>query len=433
MPGLLLRGVLSLLGTMILVSVGLFALLEVGSGDVTNKILGPFATPEQRASYRTQLGLDQPLWLRYVTWVAGNDWWLDGQIGHRLGEIDNAQTQESEWWAVVDEQLTRWHLDGDDLVALRRLPDGSTKAESADHMWRKGSDGSSYFWGVNNNSAVKWVRGAGTETWVLTAAGFRKESGGAVEFIPLQQGLLRGDPGQSLRTGRPVASTLIPRLRNTAILAGLALITIMPLALLLGVIAGVNAGRILDRVLSIGSLIAAATPEFVTGLILILVLGIWLQILPAVSVFMHKDAVFSEPALLILPVLTLTAVELGYIVRMTRASMIEVMQSQYIRTAVLKGLPTHRIVLRHALRNALIAPITVIMLHINWLIGGLVVVEAVFGYPGLGKYIYDSALFGDFNAVEAAAMLMVSIAVLTRLVGDMAYAWLQPRIRTRTP
>ena len=88
-----------------------------------------------------------------------------------------------------------------------------------------------------------------------------------------------------------------------------------------------------------------------------------------------------------------------------------------------------RIIFRHALRNALIAPITVIMLHINWLIGGLVVVEAVFGYPGLGQYIYDSALFGDFNAVEAAAMLLVTIAVGTRLLGDIAYTYLNPRIR----
>jgi peptide/nickel transport system permease protein len=122
-------------------------------------------------------------------------------------------------------------------------------------------------------------------------------------------------------------------------------------------------------------------------------------------------------------------VELGYVARMTRASMVEVMNAPYIRTAILKGMPRWRVVTRHAVRNALMAPITIIMLHVNWLIGGLVVVEAIFGYPGLGKYIYDAAIFGDVNAIEAAAMLTVTIAVATRLIGDLAYTLLNPRIR----
>ncbi|GAG43839.1 unnamed protein product, partial [marine sediment metagenome] len=123
------------------------------------------------------------------------------------------------------------------------------------------------------------------------------------------------------------------------------------------------------------------------------------------------------------------AVELGYIARMTRASMVEVMDSAYIRTAIIKGMPKSRVVIRHAIRNALMAPITIIMLHVNWLVGGLVVVEVIFGYPGLGKYIFDAAIFGDFNAVEAAAMVTVAIAIATRLLGDVAYTLLNPRIR----
>ncbi len=430
MPRFLIRSLLSMIITMLLVSMVLFVLLEAGSGDVTVKILGQFATPEQRASYRAQLGLDQPLWLRYVTWLAGNDWWIRKRVDLPLRRAPNPQTGEREWWAEETGQLTRWKMDGNRLIALRRQADGSARPEPADHLWRTAGDGSEFFWGVNNrNSAVKWVRGLGAEVWVLTPAGFRKQGDGPQRYIPIQKGLLSGDPGQSLRTGRPVASTLFPRLRNTAILAALAFVSIMPLALLLGIVAGVLAGRPLDRILSVGSLIATATPEFVTGVFLILIFGIWLKVLPAVSVFLNKNAVFQDPALLVLPVLTLTAVELGYVIRMTRASMIEVMNSPYIRTAILKGLPLRRVVLRHALRNALIAPITVIMLHVNWLIGGLVVVEAVFGYPGLGLYIYDSALFGDFNAVEAAAMLLVTIAVATRLIGDLAYMYLNPRIR----
>lgn len=430
MPRFLMRSLLSMIITMLLVSIVLFVLLEVGSGDVTVKILGQFAIPEQRASYRAQLGLDQPLWLRYVTWLAGNNWWIRKRVGLPLRRAPNPQTGEREWWAEEAGRLTRWKMDGNRLIALRRQADGSARLEPADHLWRAADDGSEFFWGVNNqNSAVKWVRGLGAEVWVLTPAGFRKQGDGPQRYIPIQKGLLGGDPGQSLRTGRPVASTLFPRLRNTAILAALAFVSIMPLALVLGIVAGVLVGRPLDRILSVGSLVATATPEFVTGVFLILIFGIWLKVLPAVSVFLNKNAVFQDPALLVLPVLTLTAVELGYVIRMTRASMIEVMNSPYIRTAILKGLPLRRVVLRHALRNALIAPITVIMLHVNWLIGGLVVVEAVFGYPGLGLYIYDSALFGDFNAVEAAAMLLVTIAVATRLIGDLAYMYLNPRIR----
>ena len=109
--------------------------------------------------------------------------------------------------------------------------------------------------------------------------------------------------------------------------------------------------------------------------------------------------------------------------------MVEVMDAPYIRTATIKGMPRSRIVIRHALRNALLAPITVIMLHVNWLVGGIVVVEVIFGYPGLGKYVYDAAIFGDYNAVMAAAMITVIIAVVTRLIGDFAYTMLNPRIR----
>jgi peptide/nickel transport system permease protein len=297
-------------------------------------------------------------------------------------------------------------------------------------------EGNEYFWGVDTkNNVVKWVRGEGTEVWELTTAGLRRAGDGPREYIPLRRGLIRGDPGKSLQTGRPVAVTLLPRIRNTAVLAGLAFIFIMPLALFFGIIAGVNEGKPLDRVISVSSLAATATPEFVTGIFLILILGIWLKnIWPdspfkATALFTSADAIFEDPTLLLLPIFTLTAVELGYIARMTRASMVEVMDSAYIRTAIIKGMPYRRVVIRHAIRNALMAPITIIMLHVNWLVGGVVVVEVIFGYPGLGKYIYDAAIFGDFNAVEAAAMLTVTIAVTTRLLGDLAYTYLNPRIR----
>jgi peptide/nickel transport system permease protein len=321
-------------------------------------------------------------------------------------------------------------------LALHRQEDGSSVTTPTAVNWQVDENGSEFFWGVDTkNNVVKWVQGEGAAVWELTQAGLRQSGDGPQEYIPLRRGLIRGDPGKSLQTGRPVAVTLLPRIRNTAVLAGVAFIFIMPLALFFGIIAGVNEGKPLDRAISISSLAATATPEFVTGIFLILILGIWLQrIWPdspfkASAAFTTPNAIFEDPTLLLLPVFTLTAVELGYVARMTRASMVEVMDSAYIRTAIIKGMPYRRVIIRHAIRNALMAPITIIMLHVNYLVGGLVVVEVIFGYPGLGKYIYDAAIFGDFNAVEAAAMLTVTIAVATRLLGDLAYTYLNPRIR----
>lgn len=424
------RSILSTIITLLLVSIALFLLVEVGSGDITVKILGVFATPEQRASYRAQLGLNDPVWQRYLDWLVGNDWRAERWVGYDLVSVANPQTGEQDWWADVDGELTRWTLEGGRLSALKRQPDGSTTSHLSSGAWQIDEQGQEFFWGLDTkNNAVKWVRGEGTAVWVLTKAGLRQEGDGPQEYIPLRKGLLRGDAGKSLQFGRPVAVTLIPRVRNTLVLAGVAFLVVMPLALFFGIIAGINEGKPLDRFISITSLGATATPEFVTGIFLIIIFGIWLKWLPAVAIFTSADAIFENPSLLALPVLTLTAVELGYVIRMTRASMVEVMASPYIRTAILKGMPYWRVVVRHAIRNALMAPITIIMLHVNWLIGGVVVVEAIFGYPGLGKYIYDAAIFGDFNAVEAAAMLTVLIAVATRIIGDLAYTFLNPRIR----
>ncbi len=430
MARFIMRSLISTVITMLLVSVALYFLIEVGSGDITVKILGIESTQEQRASYRAQLGLDAPVWRRYLDWLIGNEWRAERQVGHDLVTVRNEQTGENEWWADVDGELTRWKLEEGRLIALKRQEDGSASEHLVSGAWGTDEQGRESFWGINtNNSAVKWVRGAGAEVWVRTKAGFRKEGDGPQQYIPLRKGLIRGDAGISLQYGRPVSVTLIPRIRNTLILAGTAFIIVMPLALLFGIIAGINEGRFVDRFISITSLAATATPEFVTGIFLILIFGIWLKVLPAVAIFTSADAIFEDPALLALPVLTLTAVELGYIIRMTRASMVEVMESPYIRTAILKGMPYRRVVIRHAIRNALMAPITIIMLHVNWLIGGVVVVEAIFGYPGLGSYIFSAAIFGDFNAIEAAAMVTVFIAVLTRIIGDLAYTFLNPRIR----
>jgi len=429
MARFLLRSIVSTIITMLLVSGILFLLMEVMGRSVSVQVLGVFATPEQLASYDNQLGLDQSPWQRYIDWLAGNDWRARDKVGHPLVTVPNPGSSEDEWWADVNGTLTRWKMVEGEMVAIVRTADGATQEQPADNVWAPDPDGTERFWGVDTkNNAVMWVRGSGSQIFELTKAGMREVGDGPQDYIPLRKGLVRGDPGMSLQYGRPVGFILWPRIRNTLVLASVAFIIVMPLALLFGVLAGVSAGRWQDRTISILGLIFTATPEFVTGIFLIMVFGIWLKWLPPASIFLSDSDVYNL-RLIALPVITLTAVELGYIARMTRASMVEVMDSPYIRTAIIKGMPFRRVVLRHALRNALMAPITVMMLHINWLIGGIVVVEVLFGFPGLGNFIFQAATFGDYNSVEAAAMFTVLVAVGTRLLGDLVYTFLNPRIR----
>ncbi|HIQ04820.1 MAG TPA: ABC transporter permease, partial [Anaerolineae bacterium] len=405
------RRILFMLLTMFIVSIVVFIVTEIAPGNVARKVLGAFATPEQEASFRAQLGLDQPLHIRYITWLIGSDWRASKRIGMPLRRVKKPGTEFYEWWAVdKDGTLVRWKYQEGDLIAIHLLPDGSEVESEDNTRWHTDEKGVSTFWGVDTaNHAVLWEKGGQRAYWMRAkgAGWWVEQQGGGVAYIPLQKGLLRGDPGESVQTGRPVADTLVRRLRNSAILAAIAFVIVMPLALVLGLIAGLNEGKWIDRVLSISGLVTTATPEFATGIFLILIFSTWLKLLPGATVFESENAIFKNPQMLILPVLTLTLIELGYVLRITRASMVEVMKTGYIRTAILKGLPYRMVVFKHALRNALMAPITVIMLHVNWLMGGIVVVEAIFGFPGLGKYIYDSALYKDIFAIEAGAMIMV--------------------------
>jgi peptide/nickel transport system permease protein len=248
MARFIIRSIISTIVTMLLVSIALFLLIEVGSGDITVKILGVFSTPEQRASYRAQLGLDAPAWQRYIDWLIGNDWRAKNLVGYPLVTAINPQTGEADWWANVDGQLTQWRLEEGRLLALKRQEDGSVTEHISSGSWKTDEEGKEYFWGVDDkNNAVKWVRGEGAEVWALTKAGLRKEGDGPQQYIPLRKGLLRGDPGISLQYGRPVAVTLVSRVRNTLVLAAAAFVIVMPLALFFGILAGINEGKPLDR------------------------------------------------------------------------------------------------------------------------------------------------------------------------------------------
>ena len=419
-----------LLLTMVLVSVAVFLISESSPGNVARNVLGSFVTPEQEASFLAQMGLDKPVYMRYMYWLLGSDWHASRKVGLPLRRITTKEGFE-EWWAVrEDGALIRWKLQGEDLIAIVRLAHGTISEYFNNERWRRDEQGVSSFWGLDTqNHVVKWEKDSDQRIWTFViGTGWMETTGGPVQYIPLKKGFIRGDPGLSLRTGRPVAKSLFIRLRNSLVLAGLAFLIVMPLALLLGVMAGLKEGTLRDRVLSVGGMIFSVIPEFATGIFLILIVGVWLGVVPGATVFGEK-APWERLDMLVLPVLTLTLIELGYVLRITRASMVEVMRSPYIRTAFLKGLPYWRIVFKHAVRNALMAPITVIMLHVNWLMGGIVIVEVVFGYPGLGKYLLDSALYKDINALEAGSMVLVTVAVGTQLIADIIYTFLNPRIR----
>jgi peptide/nickel transport system permease protein len=237
-----------------------------------------------------------------------------------------------------------------------------------------------------------------------------------------------GNFGYSTLFKAPVNDVLWDRLGNTLLLAGLAMVVIVPLSIVLGVLAGMRAGSLMDRTLSTASIVMTSVPEFALGVILVAVFVVFLRVLPGTSP-LDPSAGWSIASQLVLPVAVLTIYDAGYVARMVRTSMAEVMARPYIRTAVLKGLPPRTVIMRHALRNAMIAPFTVILLQINWLIGGVVVTELVFAYPGFGRMLLEASLFGDISLIEAATLIALLVATATQLLSDIGYHVLNPQSR----
>jgi peptide/nickel transport system permease protein len=294
--------------TMLVVSLVLFLLLELTPGSVATKVLGPYATAEQKQLWLEANGYLEPVWNRYVAWLG--------------------------------------------------------------------------------------------------------------RFVS-------GDFGESIRFKAPVAEILWPRLWNTAVLAFWTFAIMIPLSLTLGVLAGMREGSSLDRSISIVSIVTTSIPEFASAVLLSATFVFWLGLLPGTSP-MTSGFDWRQ---LVLPVLVLVLYDFGYVTRMTRAAMAEVMSMPYIRTAELKGLPYPRVIVRHALRNALIAPFTVITLQINWLLSGVIVVEYYFAYKGFGALLLEASLNQDIFLIEACAMIAVFVAVTTQTVADIGYTMLNPRIR----
>ena len=240
---------------------------------------------------------------------------------------------------------------------------------------------------------------------------------------------VQGDMGTSYMFRAPVAPFVLDALGNSLKLAAVAFILVVPLGILGGVIAALNANRLTDRIISLGGLSATVLPEFVTGIVLVLVLGVWLDWLPISAAWPEGSGFLTQIHYLILPALPLFLVLFGYIARMARAGMIEALESDYVRTAVLKGLPWRTVIWRHVLRNALMPTITVVATQTGYMIGGLVVVETLFRYQGIGSLIYTAARGKDFPVLEAGILTIGIVFALATLLADLLYSLLNPRIR----
>ncbi len=241
--------------------------------------------------------------------------------------------------------------------------------------------------------------------------------------------LLRGDLGDSPTFQVPIAPLLLDKLKNSAILAAAAFLFTVPLALLLGILAGLNKNRWPDTVISLFTLAGVAQPEFVTGTFLIAIFATGLGWLPATNTLETDQGLGITITAFILPVVTLSLVLLAYIGRMTRTNVIDVMETDYIRSAVLKGLPYRTVVIRHALRNALLPSITIIASNVGWLLGGIVVTESLFGYPGMGRLLLDAVRSSDVPILQDITLIIALAFALSNLIADILYAVLNPRVR----
>jgi peptide/nickel transport system permease protein len=260
----------------------------------------------------------------------------------------------------------------------------------------------------------------------------------SIRYLKWVGGVAHGDLGVSAareiqgNTGQSAAvSGLIgDRFLNTGILAAVTLMILIPAGVLLGTLAATKEGKALDHVVSLGAVAAISLPEFVVGTLLILVFATWLGILPPVSFLPPGRQVLDNPSILVLPVATLVAAALAQMTRMTRAGVVDVLGSEYVEMARLRGFGERRVVIRFGLRNALAPTIAVIGLNIQWLIGGVVVVETVFGYPGIGQALVQAVYLRDTQYVESVVLLIAAVYIAVTILVDLAIFLAIPKLRT---
>jgi peptide/nickel transport system permease protein len=243
-------------------------------------------------------------------------------------------------------------------------------------------------------------------------------------------GVIQGDLGDSIyMQGVSINSILWRRVGHSLILAFFAFMLFVPLSILFGVLAGVKEKTITDSIISFFGLATMALPEFVSGVFLISVFAVQWKIFPIVSVIPIGETIFNNLDIVVLPAFSITFVMFGYISRMQRSSMIGVMHSDYIRAAILKGMPRGYVIFKHALKNALLPTITIIGMNMGWLFGGLIVVETLFGYPGMGSLLMIAIKTRDVPLIEACVLLITVIFSISTMVTDLLYSYLNPQVR----
>jgi peptide/nickel transport system permease protein len=255
-------------------------------------------------------------------------------------------------------------------------------------------------------------------------------------FVDWLGGLLTGDLGNSAAGYAaggevPIWGQIEGELGNSLILAAITAVVLVPLGLVLGVIAAVRAGRPTDHAISAGALAVVSLPEFIIGSLVILVFFSWLGALPPVSLVPPGTSALDRPSVLVLPVLTLLGASLAASVRMVRAGMIEVLQTDYVEMARLNGLPERRVIRRYALRNALAPSVQVFAQSIQYLIGGIIVTEYLFNYPGIGKELVEAVAIRDVREVQSLAILIAAFYIFINLIADLIVVLLVPKLRTQ--
>jgi peptide/nickel transport system permease protein len=250
-----------------------------------------------------------------------------------------------------------------------------------------------------------------------------------VQYLDWLTSFVQGDWGESMVSKQPVQPMIMSRLRNSAMLGAVALLFYVPLGILLGVIAALKREKAVDQAISAITMAFVGLPEFVTGLILIAVFALSLKWLPANSSIQPGSTFVEALPYLILPAIAVSLTSLGYVARMTRASTIDVLKADYVRAAELKGLPQGQVLTKHVLRNSLLPTITVVAMGIGFLIGGLIVTEQLFGYPGLGRLLVYGIQRRDLILIQACSMVVVAIFSFANLGADLLYGVLNPRIR----
>ncbi len=259
---------------------------------------------------------------------------------------------------------------------------------------------------------------------------FGLERPALTRYVKWTLGAVRGDFGVSLKDKKPISETVSTRFRNTVILGVTASILGVPLAILLGIIAALWRDRLPDLWVSTTAIFAMTIPEFVSSTVLILIFSVWLGWLPGIVITRPDAPLFEFLSDIILPIVVLAFVMTAHILRMVRTSVIDVMGSDYVQMAQLKGVPYWQMVFKHVLPNALLPTINLVALTIAWLLGGTLVIEVVFNYPGLGRLMVKAIFFRDLAMVQAIALILATLYVGLNLFADLLTLVVNPRLRT---